>query len=457
MGAIEAGGWVLPRAELARAWPALGRAGTVGVAPARPLPCGGPGDARYDSRQWLIGSIRPQAARAQEETRPPYDAPAVALVCRQADGPPPQDAQGWQGWLLRHAPRWPLWTAMSQPGLLMLTLADDGTLGLAARFGPRWCQPASLHLPGTGMWRMPACDRPPEHDGRYGRQAGALGPLALAALQNATIAVVGVGRTGSALAHTLTRAGASVLVMDPDLHLAAHNLDGDVHPLHEGRPKAEAVARWLRPLARPGAVVDARLLDVASPVAGMLLARAEAIVSCVDDDRARFWCAAWAAALHRPHLDVGVSAGPGAMGADIRLTVPADGCLACIGGFADPARLPVHADLDRRDEPQDFRQRRRGSSRSWGMAAAHLGLRLLEGLYAGTVAGSRFRRIEEDGRGQLRATDQTAGRAARCPLCGTLCGAGIEGMRPHAVRAVAAACRAAAERGEPALRRAPGG
>ena len=54
-------------------------------------------------------------------------------------------------------------------------------------------------------------------------------------------------------------------------------------------------------MAEPKPGIAARDL-IAGLGCGLLLAGCDALVTCVDDDRARLWAAAWAAALMLPHL-----------------------------------------------------------------------------------------------------------------------------------------------------------
>ena len=340
--------------------------------------------------------------------------------------------------------------------VIVLWLSEDGRMLCAVRDQRRWQALHTVLLPGPGMQQIelspPASRLAPESaeredelaSGRYSRQAGALGAAVLARMQAATFAVVGAGRTGSVLAHTLVRAGASVMLIDPD-RVAQHNLDGDVLPQHEGLGKADAVARYLRAISRPGAHADPRTLDIADPVCGSLLVRTDAVISCVDDDRARLWAAVWCAALLKPHLDIGVAARPGRLGADLRLTLPGSSagaaCLACLGGFADAQRLPLDTPSDQPQQWPDFRQQRAGSLRSWGSAAAHLGLRMVEALFAGTGPGSMFRRLDEDGQGRLTTRDDVAGSNSACPLCQSYTAVGRRAVSARGVHALARVLR----------------
>lgn len=443
-------------------------------------------------QNWLAGPVRPLPAATQG--RPllagePADATLLVWAAPDTAGTRaswPDQPAVLDGWLRRHAPGWPLLCAGQARHLLVLLLRADGTAWGAWRAlqgGAPWQVLDSVQLPGNRMLHVPlvptAAPAGPSawHDDpedpseapadRYSRLRGALGADTLRRLQGLVFALVGAGRTGSVLAHTLVRMGARVLLLDPD-QVELHNLDGDVLPQHEGLAKTDAVARTLRPLLRPGAWMDPRRLDIAAPVSGLLLARADVVLSCVDDDRARLWVAAWCAALLKPLLDIGVSvqaagvAGVGGLvgglsggrqlGADLRLTLPGHeagaACLACLGGFTDPLRLPTGEAGDQVLSQGDFRQQRAGSLRSWSVASAHLGLRLLEGLVAGMRPGSLFRQLTEDASGRLTVRDQlpVAGARQRCPVCSRFTARGRAAVTAAAVHDAARALRAAAGR-----------
>ena len=114
----------------------------------------------------------------------------------------------------------------------------------------------------------------------------------------------------------------------------------------------------------------------------------------------------------------------------LRQVVPEPGgrCLACLGGFANPDRLPTRAQEDQREDPVDFRLQRAGSLRTWAQMAAHLGLRQLELLYTGALRHSVFLRLREDESGRLRVDDLSAPARPGCGVCGRLSGLGRTGV-----------------------------
>lgn len=475
---------VLPRAELdaavAQAWP-LAEVG-AGAGAAATLIAHGPLalHSAWGDTVALVGPLRTGGFRREQgavrQTR------GVALLaCAPAGDRPPAGPAEWEAWLGRHASGFRLAAHTANPVLAVLWLRPDGVAAAACRMPPgpdrggaQWHPITGLRLPGAGMhlihlpatWHtgVPGRATPqaalpaPEADadaedgsgpaapGRYSRQAAALGDDVLARLQASRIAVVGTGRIGSAVAHSLARMGASLLLLDPDV-MEDHNLDGDLPPLHEGRPKVQAAARYLRGLVRPGAVVDARVLPIASPAAGALLAGADVVLCCVDNDAARLWANAWALALLKPFVDMATGVHAHGAEADLRCLPPGTGCLACVGGFAQGGQLLQQLQSAQPPAtPADVRQQRRGSLRSWGQISAHLGLRLLEQLYAGQLDRALHRRVSETPDGGLQVRDFSPPRpglapasTGTCPVCAALQGAGLAAVQPEGLQAVARA------------------
>jgi hypothetical protein len=266
---------------------------------------------------------------------------------------------------------------------------------------------------------------PPALALRFSRLIGTLGPLAWHRLTDSHIVVAGCGRTGSLVALSLARLGlARVTLIDPD-HLEEHNLDAmdGVGMTDLGRPKVHAVRDAMQAVWPQGRVIaHARSLTALDALP--LLRAGEVLISCVDDDGAR-WAAAVAATLYlMPLLDIGVGVhGQGAqrqMGADVRLALPGDGCLLCWGGVARPEQVATlrGATGRRAHAVRDWRDERAGSLRSLNQIAVGLGLRLLEDLYAGRVNGSRWVRLSIDAGGTPTIMPMPAPTVRRsCPLC----------------------------------------
>lgn len=433
---------VLPRAELDRA--VVECQAHPGAVASRPWLAHGPltWQPEGDHLQALAGPFSPgPVGRAPASAEASASDGAVVLAMLPAAATPPANATAWEAWMQAHAPGFRLASPVLDPALAVLWLRADGLALAACRHhgwpgGRLWRPVDELQLPGAEMLLLTVNGQaqvalPPDYEGgRYSRLAGALGPSVLARLQRSRIALVGLGRTGSTLASSLARMGVGLQMFDPDL-IEPHNLDGDLPPLLEGRSKAEGAVRQVRGLMRPGAPIDARVLPVASPVAGTLLAGADVVISCVDNDAARLWASAWALALAKPHLDIATGLHPHGAEADLRLLPPGTGCLACRGGFAQQARLAAEgAALLPEPTPADFRQQRQGSLRSWGVLSAHAGLRMLERMYAGTVSHALFRRLAETATGGFTVQDEIGDAAgpARCSMCTAFAGRGLRAV-----------------------------
>jgi molybdopterin/thiamine biosynthesis adenylyltransferase len=415
----------------------------------------GPADLSALAGQLQAGSITRSVPTAAN--RPAAEG-VFLLALAPAGATPPDGAAAWEEWMQEHASSFRLATAAAGPALAVLWLRADGLAAAVCRCSAgAWRPFTQLRLPGAHMLALEmgpvravsSSDTQGSEDqeayltqGRYSRQAGGLGTPVLSRLQSSRIAVVGLGRTGSVLAHSLARMGCSLQFFDPDM-MEPHNLDGDLPPLLEGRPKAEAAARFVRGLMRPGAELDARILPIASPAAGSLLLHCDVLISCVDNDAARLWANAWALALNKPLLDVATGLHPHGAEADIRLLPPGSGCLACVGGLAQQAGLQQQlAGTQPPPMPADFRRQRRGSLRSWGVLSAHMGLRLLEHMYAGRIGHVVFRRLVETEDGGLLVEDSTGSASAGCPLCAGLQGAGSRAVHAGRLQGLAAALAA---------------
>lgn len=428
----------------------------------------------WPHRLALIGPLRqgpptpvPVRARTEATLTPDHHIDGLTLLMLAPTNVPFPVA--WETWLHTHGPDFRLACEHPAPAVAVLWLRSDGVACAALRergrwqpcdtlriAGARWAQvplPWTVHpvvsTPAMGQARTHAAERHEAVDGqrRDSRLVAALGPPVLSRLQNSRVTLVGVGRIGSRLAHGLVRLGVRhVLMIDPDT-VELHNLDGDIPPLLEGRSKVEAVMRFVRPLLRPGATVDARHLPIASPVAGGLLAETDVVIVCVDNDAARLWANAWALAHHinliaittGQHTDP--ATGQRLAAAELRLLPAGTGCLACLGGWAQADTLAAQLQSPLPPPtPADVRQQRPGSLRSWAGIAADMGLRMLEQLAAGDVDHALFRRLQETPNGGLEVHDSTLPPQALphgCGLCAALRGAGLAAVTAQGLQTLA--------------------
>lgn len=123
------------------------------------------------------------------------------------------------------------------------------------------------------------------------------------------------------------------------------------------------------------------------------------------------------------HLDIGAGIltehSARVIGADIRLIVPGDGCLLCIGGAGDVREslerlVAAQAGLELSRPP--WHQQRPGSLRSVNQMAVSEGVRLLETLAEGSIARSCWVRIAWDE--LIPQTRRVSWESnTLCPLC----------------------------------------
>lgn len=248
--------------------------------------------------------------------------------------------------------------------------------------------------------------------GPFSRYIGALGGEGVhGRLRALRVAIIGAARLASLVAVGLARAGVrEITLIDPDL-LEDHSLDAVEVPAHGscGRPKVDGVRRSLESVA-PELTVHALPVGVEHPRAAAACARADLIVSAPDQNQARLLAALYASAHLRPHLDLGTGVfGEGAnfvAGADLRLVLPGDGCLLCVGSL----------DLARRHE-RDWRRQRAGSLRSLNaLAVAHAQF-LVERFLVGDIAQSVWFQLVLDRHAELVARRMPRSREPQCACC----------------------------------------
>src|SRR5262249_12096512 len=151
----------------------------------------------------------------------------------------------------------------------------------------------------------------------------------------------------------------------------------------------------------------------------------DVLIGCLDHDAGRWATAALASLYCRPHLEIATGIhGHGderRMGADVRLTLPGDRCLECLGGLADPAgahRALATPGAGRAAlTARAWRAERGGSLRSLNSLAAAIALRLWEDLVAGRVRASTWLRIEYDAAGRPSITEPMPPHPVACRLC----------------------------------------
>ncbi len=305
----------------------------------------------------------------------------------------------------------------------------------------------NLRVVGAGMHRLAAvdfraasCGTPwPSATERWSRVIGALGGQGVwQRLVSLHVCIVGLGRIGSLVATTLVQQGVRTLtVIDPDT-LEEWNLDAmdAVTTRDLGRLKVETVAEHLQQRF-PYTRITAIPRSIVSAEARLAAKCTDILICCVDDDAARLYTGALACCYAKPLLDIGTgifydqvsphpvhptrsapvqgSSPQRALGADVRLIVPGDGCLLCWGGVAQPREAIQRWRTSQPRRP--WHVERAGSLRSLNAMAAHLGIRLLEDLVAGRLTRSVWLRFETDAHGVPTLRHLLARRRPTCTLC----------------------------------------
>lgn len=263
-------------------------------------------------------------------------------------------------------------------------------------------------------------------EGRWTRTMAALGVRAWRRLTGLRYGIIGCGRSGSLLAQSLAGLGVShIVLVDPDA-LEQHNLGemvevdaGDV-----GHPKAEVVAAHMAK-AYPWVQVQPIVASVTANRVLAPLLGCDILACAADNDGARLAGAALSTLYLKPLLDVGTAIlGIGSelhMGSDVRLLIPGDGCLLCLGGLARSqeaqAILTSASGEQQFREGRNWRTERAGSLRSLNLTAAGIAMRLLEDFMAGRRMRSTWLRLEFSREGVPAITDMPAVRRPGCPLC----------------------------------------
>lgn len=141
----------------------------------------------------------------------------------------------------------------------------------------------------------------------YDRNVRAFGPAIQSVIGSITVAIIGCGGTGSAVAEQLVRLGVrSFLLLDPDT-LSGSNITrvyGST-PNDVGRPKVQILADHLTRIA-PDAVITRLQASVLELHAARLLQAADLVFGCTDDNAGRLRLSRLPYFTLTPVIDCGV-------------------------------------------------------------------------------------------------------------------------------------------------------
>jgi hypothetical protein len=292
---------------------------------------------------------------------------------------------------------------------------------------------SEIHIVGSEMLKLSRHDDispqlPQWVSRRWSRTAGALGEDVVRRLRKSTVTLVAAGRNGSALALQFAALGVRRLrIIDPDI-LALENLDAmpGLAARDVGWLKLTALGRRLRQF-RP----DLKLSLLPKPVTDaeavkLLHERTDVLVTAVGNDTPRLAAAIIARQTVTVHLDVGTSIqrtadGNSSITGDIRLLLPGEGCVACVGGLAnlkdtlDDLHAPPGS-LRRRLRPS-WHEERQGSLISINAITVGAGVQAWLDLLGGRLRSSFWQRIAWiPGRG-LDCAATAVGSADDCRFC----------------------------------------
>lgn len=158
---------------------------------------------------------------------------------------------------------------------------------------------------------MSVVDEPADVERRFGGLARLYGVEGAARIQNAHVAVIGIGGVGSWAAEALARSAVGRLTLIDLDHVAESNVNRQIHALTTtlGQAKVHAMAERIA-LINPGCQVECveEFVD-ADNWPAILPTRVDAVIDACDQVRAKTAMAAWALGARIPFITVGAAGG----------------------------------------------------------------------------------------------------------------------------------------------------
>ena len=266
----------------------------------------------------------------------------------------------------------------------------------------------------------------------HSRQRGVIGTTAQRRIEDTVVTVVGCGSNGSLVQHALAMMGVKQLrILDADKHgientertLGSSNRDS-------GQSKVLVQSRGLRRIRDDLTVVGLPSSVTSSEGHEFLRQRSDMIILCVDNDVARLGVNRIAIETLTPLMDIATSIQRTDDGwteaTDLRLCLPTQGCLACIGGLENVELLD---DLSRQRPdgalpprlPMEWNQQRAGSLLPVNMVAVGQAMKLFTRLITGHVQTSMWISADENVGGESEENVvwrwQPVRRLEQCPVC----------------------------------------
>ncbi|RWM40530.1 ThiF family adenylyltransferase [Mesorhizobium sp.] len=187
---------------------------------------------------------------------------------------------------------------------------------LALVIGPDGCRARRLGIAHEiPVWEIGTCARALSYPGlpeisnlAHDRQVRAFGPRGQAIISHITVAIVGLGGTGSAVAQQLAHLGVRrFILIDPDV-VEMTNLNRLVGatPADIGRPKVDVAERHIRSI-NPAAEITALRADIVDEATLPALYGADFLFLCTDSHASRAVVGQLAYQFLLPCIDMGVS------------------------------------------------------------------------------------------------------------------------------------------------------
>ena len=110
------------------------------------------------------------------------------------------------------------------------------------------------------------------------------------------------------------------------------------------------------------------------------------------------------------------------MGADLRLMLPGEACVACLGGLRNPEEAEYEASgppgAMRRGPHLAWSDQRAGSLVTLNSIACNLAVQMYLDLLDGRIQASRWVHLEYDSAGMLEQSTEAATAGGECRVCG---------------------------------------
>jgi len=253
---------------------------------------------------------------------------------------------------------------------------------------------------------------------RHSRSVTIFGQERLELMKDIPFLLIGAGRNGSSMAKGLAHLGVeNITIADGDHYELSNFNGGELFAIDDmGKNKAGALLnQYQKCIGKSCGSAIKEYADSRNVRSAAL--EAEIIICCVDDDFSRLLMTFVASCYSKVLLDVGSGVfldddGEIAMGGDIRLLLPGQHCLWCMGGLHNQDDLLKAA-------TKNWRSRRLGSLHSLNAINVGMGLRLLEDyLLGGVLDSSTWLHVEyENSIPQVTNWSSHVDKNTPCPVC----------------------------------------